>query len=139
MGTFSKSLDRQNELLSSSEEVHGPRKDRGTSEGLHTHFSPRKSPTDKSLRENQSNLSEDQKKIWPKGRRTTAQWKILKTPHQKLPDKGKQAPKSNQNVKQKARGKAKPKWNKPYPQNYRISKKENTAMKNVFYIARNLI
>ncbi|MBW0546451.1 hypothetical protein O181_086166 [Austropuccinia psidii MF-1] len=33
----------------SSEEVHGARKDRGTSEGLDTHVLPRTSPTDKSL------------------------------------------------------------------------------------------
>ncbi|MBW0580898.1 hypothetical protein O181_120613 [Austropuccinia psidii MF-1] len=34
VGASSKCLDRCNELLSSSEEVHGPRKDRRTSEGL---------------------------------------------------------------------------------------------------------
>ncbi|MBW0527688.1 hypothetical protein O181_067403 [Austropuccinia psidii MF-1] len=37
VGTSFKSLDRDNELLSSSEEVHGPKKDRGSSEGLDTH------------------------------------------------------------------------------------------------------
>ncbi|MBW0486116.1 hypothetical protein O181_025831 [Austropuccinia psidii MF-1] len=51
VGTSSNSLDRHNELISSSEEVHGPRKDRGSSEGLETHFLQRKSPTDKSLLE----------------------------------------------------------------------------------------
>ncbi|MBW0576440.1 hypothetical protein O181_116155 [Austropuccinia psidii MF-1] len=51
VGTSSKYLDRHNELLSSSEEVHGPRKDRGTSEGLDTHVLQRTSPTDKSLAE----------------------------------------------------------------------------------------
>ncbi|MBW0565476.1 hypothetical protein O181_105191 [Austropuccinia psidii MF-1] len=34
VGTSAKSLNRCNELLSSSEEVHGPRKDRGSFEGL---------------------------------------------------------------------------------------------------------
>ncbi|MBW0563714.1 hypothetical protein O181_103429 [Austropuccinia psidii MF-1] len=49
VGTSSKSLDRHHELISSSEEVHGARKDRGTSEGLDTHVLQRISPTDKSL------------------------------------------------------------------------------------------
>ncbi|MBW0472141.1 hypothetical protein O181_011856 [Austropuccinia psidii MF-1] len=48
VGTSDKSLDRNNELLSSSEEVHGPRKDRRTSEGWETHVLQGKSPTDKS-------------------------------------------------------------------------------------------
>ncbi|MBW0566369.1 hypothetical protein O181_106084 [Austropuccinia psidii MF-1] len=43
VGTSSKSLDRHNELISSSEEVHGPQKDRGPSEGLDTHVLPRTS------------------------------------------------------------------------------------------------
>ncbi|MBW0579781.1 hypothetical protein O181_119496 [Austropuccinia psidii MF-1] len=49
VGTSSKSLDRHNELLSSSEKVHGPIKDRRTSEGLDTHVLQGTSPTDKSL------------------------------------------------------------------------------------------
>ncbi|MBW0470073.1 hypothetical protein O181_009788 [Austropuccinia psidii MF-1] len=47
--TSSKSLDRHHELISSSEEAHGPRKDRGPSEGLDTHFLQRTSPKGKSL------------------------------------------------------------------------------------------
>ncbi|MBW0536777.1 hypothetical protein O181_076492 [Austropuccinia psidii MF-1] len=47
--TSPKSLDRHHELIYSSEEVHGARKDRGTSEGLDTHVFQRKGPTDKSL------------------------------------------------------------------------------------------
>ncbi|MBW0565444.1 hypothetical protein O181_105159, partial [Austropuccinia psidii MF-1] len=49
VGTSAKSLDRNNELISSIEEVHGARKDIGTSEGLETHVLQRISPTDKSL------------------------------------------------------------------------------------------
>ncbi|MBW0542403.1 hypothetical protein O181_082118 [Austropuccinia psidii MF-1] len=49
VGTSAKTLDRNNELISSSEEVHGPRKDIGHSEGLDIHACQRKSPTDKSL------------------------------------------------------------------------------------------
>ncbi|MBW0577909.1 hypothetical protein O181_117624 [Austropuccinia psidii MF-1] len=49
VGTFPKSLDRHHELISSNEEAHGARKDRGASEGLDTHVLQRTSPTDKSL------------------------------------------------------------------------------------------
>ncbi|MBW0569831.1 hypothetical protein O181_109546 [Austropuccinia psidii MF-1] len=49
VGTSHKSLDRHHELISSSEEAHGARKDRRTSEGLDTHVLQRTSPTDKSL------------------------------------------------------------------------------------------
>ncbi|MBW0563081.1 hypothetical protein O181_102796 [Austropuccinia psidii MF-1] len=49
VGTSPKSLDRYHELISSSEEVHGARKDRGTSQGLDTQVLQRTSPTDKSL------------------------------------------------------------------------------------------
>ncbi|MBW0500927.1 hypothetical protein O181_040642 [Austropuccinia psidii MF-1] len=49
VGTSAKSLDRHNELLSSSEDFHGPRKDRRTSEGLDTHVLQGTSPTDRSL------------------------------------------------------------------------------------------
>ncbi|MBW0523110.1 hypothetical protein O181_062825 [Austropuccinia psidii MF-1] len=52
VGTSAKALDRHNELLSSSEEVHGPRKDRRASEGLDTHVLQGTSPTDKILVEN---------------------------------------------------------------------------------------
>ncbi|MBW0580461.1 hypothetical protein O181_120176, partial [Austropuccinia psidii MF-1] len=45
----SPSSKRHHELISSSEEIHGARKDRGTSEGLDTHVLKRKSPTDKSF------------------------------------------------------------------------------------------
>ncbi|MBW0575154.1 hypothetical protein O181_114869 [Austropuccinia psidii MF-1] len=44
VGTSPKSLDRQHELISSSEEIHGARKYRGTSEGLDTHVLKRRSP-----------------------------------------------------------------------------------------------
>ncbi|MBW0538449.1 hypothetical protein O181_078164 [Austropuccinia psidii MF-1] len=49
VGASCKSLDMHNELLSSSEEAHGPRKNRGTSEGLDTPVLQGKSPTDKRL------------------------------------------------------------------------------------------
>ncbi|MBW0474608.1 hypothetical protein O181_014323 [Austropuccinia psidii MF-1] len=49
VGTFSKPLDREIELLYSSEEVHGPRKERGPSKWLETHVLQMKSPEDKIL------------------------------------------------------------------------------------------
>ncbi|MBW0566099.1 hypothetical protein O181_105814 [Austropuccinia psidii MF-1] len=58
---------------------------------------------------------------------------------QQVQKKGKKTPKSNQKGKQKAKAKAKPKWNKHYPQNYRIPKKEKTAMDNLFNMARTLM
>ncbi|MBW0490721.1 hypothetical protein O181_030436 [Austropuccinia psidii MF-1] len=62
-----------------------------------------------------------------------------RNPPQQVPEKGKQAPKSNQNSKQKAKGKEKSKWNTPYPQNYRIPKKEKKAMYILFNMARTLM
>ncbi|MBW0572486.1 hypothetical protein O181_112201 [Austropuccinia psidii MF-1] len=56
MGTSPKSLNRHHELISSSEEIHGGRKERGTSEGLDTHVLEETSPTDKSLVEKQRML-----------------------------------------------------------------------------------
>ncbi|MBW0542552.1 hypothetical protein O181_082267 [Austropuccinia psidii MF-1] len=47
--TSPKALDRHHKLISSSEEVHGTRKYRGTSEGLDTHVLQRTIPTDKIL------------------------------------------------------------------------------------------
>ncbi|MBW0476548.1 hypothetical protein O181_016263 [Austropuccinia psidii MF-1] len=49
VGTSPKSLDRHHELISSSEEALGARKDRGTSEGLDTHVLQRTCSTDKSF------------------------------------------------------------------------------------------
>ncbi|MBW0521841.1 hypothetical protein O181_061556 [Austropuccinia psidii MF-1] len=56
VGTSPKSLDRHHELISSSEEVHGSREDRGTPEELDTHVLQRTSPTDKSLVEKPKNV-----------------------------------------------------------------------------------
>ncbi|MBW0539911.1 hypothetical protein O181_079626 [Austropuccinia psidii MF-1] len=56
VGSSAKSLDRNNELISSSEEFHGPRKDRGPSEGLDIHFLQRTRPTDKCLVEKPKHL-----------------------------------------------------------------------------------
>ncbi|MBW0540628.1 hypothetical protein O181_080343 [Austropuccinia psidii MF-1] len=56
VGTSPTSLDRHHELISSSEEVHGPRKVRAASEGLENHVLQRTSPTDKILVEKPKHL-----------------------------------------------------------------------------------
>ncbi|MBW0563526.1 hypothetical protein O181_103241 [Austropuccinia psidii MF-1] len=88
-------------------------------------------------------LSEDQKKKLDQGKDNipveAPQASTSKNPPQQVPKKDKQTPKSNHKGKQKAKGKGKFKWNKPYRQNYRIPKKEKTAMDNVFKLARALM
>ncbi|MBW0532831.1 hypothetical protein O181_072546 [Austropuccinia psidii MF-1] len=66
VGTSAKSLDRCNELLSSSEDVHGPRKDRRTSEGLDTHFLQGKSGTDPSLVEKRKHVVRGLEEVGPR-------------------------------------------------------------------------
>ncbi|MBW0503059.1 hypothetical protein O181_042774 [Austropuccinia psidii MF-1] len=82
-------------------------------------------------------LSEDQKKTLAQGKDNTPveapQASTSKNPPQQVPNKDKKTPKSNQ------KGKAKCKWNKPSPQNHRITKKEKTAMEIVFNMARTLM
>ncbi|MBW0468072.1 hypothetical protein O181_007787 [Austropuccinia psidii MF-1] len=58
---------------------------------------------------------------------------------QEEPNKGKQAPKGNQKGKQNSKKKGMLKWNKPYPQSYRISKGKKTAIDSVFNMAGTLI
>ncbi|MBW0546233.1 hypothetical protein O181_085948, partial [Austropuccinia psidii MF-1] len=114
VGTSLKCLDRHNELLSSSEEVHGSRKDRRTSEGFDTKVLQRPRPTDKSLVEKPNILSEDQKKKLAQGKENSPleapQASTSKNPPQQVPSKPKQPPKTNQKGKQKAKGKANPNY-----------------------------
>ncbi|MBW0510644.1 hypothetical protein O181_050359 [Austropuccinia psidii MF-1] len=88
-------------------------------------------------------LSEDQKKKLAQGKYNSPvdspQASTRKNLPQQVPNKDNKTPKSNQKGKKKAKVKEKPKWNKPYPQNYRIPKKEKTAMDNVFNMARALM
>ncbi|MBW0531727.1 hypothetical protein O181_071442 [Austropuccinia psidii MF-1] len=141
--TSTKSLDTHQELISSSEEIHGAREDRGTSGGLETHVLPRTSPQIKAWLKTQSMLSKYQKKQLAHGKENSPvdapQASKRKNPPQQVPNTAKQDPKTNQKGKQKAKGKARPKWNKPYTHYYRIRKKEKTAMDNVFNMARTLM
>ncbi|MBW0564403.1 hypothetical protein O181_104118 [Austropuccinia psidii MF-1] len=88
-------------------------------------------------------LSEDQKKKLSQGKENSQleaqQASISKILPPQVPNKDKKTPKSNQKGKQKGKRKAESKWNKPYPQNYRILKKEKTAMDNVFIMVRTLM
>ncbi|MBW0580206.1 hypothetical protein O181_119921 [Austropuccinia psidii MF-1] len=136
VGTSPKSLDRHHELLSSSEEVHGARKDRRTSEGLDTNVLQRTSPTDKSLVEKPKHVIRgSEEEVSPRQGKQPSESSPSFQPQKSASTSAKQVPKTNQKGKQKA----KPKWNKPYPQNYRIPKKEKTAMDNVFNMARTLM
>ncbi|MBW0509682.1 hypothetical protein O181_049397 [Austropuccinia psidii MF-1] len=88
---------------------------------------------------NQSMVSENQKKKLAQGKENSrveaSQASTSEHPSQQVPKKPNKPPKTNQ----KGKKKAKPKWNKPYPQNYRIPKKEKTVMDNVFNMARTLM
>ncbi|MBW0560704.1 hypothetical protein O181_100419 [Austropuccinia psidii MF-1] len=107
VGTSCKSLDKHHELISSSEEVHGARKDRGTSEGLDTHVLQRTSPTDKILVEKLEHvIRRPEEKIGSrKGKQPSGSSpsSASKHPPQQVPNKPKQTPKTNH------KGKANPK------------------------------
>ncbi|MBW0574406.1 hypothetical protein O181_114121 [Austropuccinia psidii MF-1] len=67
VGTYLKSLDRRHELIYSSEEVHGARKDRGTSETLDTHVLQSTNPTDKILVERPEHVTRGpEEKVGPR-------------------------------------------------------------------------
>ncbi|MBW0507832.1 hypothetical protein O181_047547 [Austropuccinia psidii MF-1] len=91
--TSSKFLKRHNKLISSSEEVHGPRKDRRAYEGLNTHVLQGTSPTDKILVEKPENVVRGQEKKLAQGKDNSP----VEAPHastsknlpQKVPKKGK--------------------------------------------------
>ncbi|MBW0499188.1 hypothetical protein O181_038903 [Austropuccinia psidii MF-1] len=91
----------------------------------------------------QSILSKERKKKLAQGKDNspveTPQASTSRTFPQQVPNKDRKTPKSNQEGKQKAKGKAKSKWNNHYPQNYRIPKKEKTAMDNGFNMVRTLM
>ncbi|MBW0527077.1 hypothetical protein O181_066792 [Austropuccinia psidii MF-1] len=97
----------------------------------------------KAFLKHQSMLSDDQKKKLAQGKDNSPveapQASKSKNMPQKVSKKDKKTPKRNHRGKQKAKGKEKSKCNKPYPQNHRITKKEKTAMDNVFNMARTLM
>ncbi|MBW0499151.1 hypothetical protein O181_038866 [Austropuccinia psidii MF-1] len=66
VGASPKSLDRHHELISSIEEAHGARKDRGTSEGLDPQVLRRTSPKDKSLVEKPKTFIRGPEEVGPR-------------------------------------------------------------------------
>ncbi|MBW0590178.1 hypothetical protein O181_129893 [Austropuccinia psidii MF-1] len=97
----------------------------------------------KACLKNQSIFSEDQKKKLAQRKDNSPveapQDSTSKNMPQKVPKKDKKDPKRNQKGKKNEKGNQKSKWNRPYPQNYKIPKKEKTAMENVFNMARTLM
>ncbi|MBW0555435.1 hypothetical protein O181_095150 [Austropuccinia psidii MF-1] len=139
----SRDIPVHHELISSSEELHGARKDRGTFEWLDNHVSQRTSPTGKSLVEKPKHVTRASEEEsgprqgqHPSGSSPSIHQQASTSTSAK---QAKATPKTNHKGKQKEKGKAKTKWNKPYPQNYRIPKKQKTAMDNVFNMARTLM
>ncbi|MBW0527456.1 hypothetical protein O181_067171 [Austropuccinia psidii MF-1] len=107
-----KSLDRHNELICSSDEFNGPRKDRGSSEGLDTHVLQRTSRTDKSLVEKPKHVVRGpEEEVGPsKGQQPSGSSPSLQKQNwpQKVPKKRQASPKeqSEGQAKGKAKGKA---------------------------------
>ncbi|MBW0526250.1 hypothetical protein O181_065965 [Austropuccinia psidii MF-1] len=99
------SLDRYNELSSSSEEFHGPRKYRRTSEGLDTHVFQGTSPTDKSLVETPKHVVRGpEEEVGPrKGQHPSGSSPSL----QKQKSASKSAKQGQANPKEKSEGQAK--------------------------------
>ncbi|MBW0570104.1 hypothetical protein O181_109819 [Austropuccinia psidii MF-1] len=105
VGTSSKSLDMYNELSSSREEFHGPRKYRITSEGLDTHVFQGTSPTDKSLVETPKHVVRGpQEQVGPrKGQQPSGS----SSPLQKQKSASKSAKQQKANAKEQSEGQAK--------------------------------
>ncbi|MBW0467419.1 hypothetical protein O181_007134 [Austropuccinia psidii MF-1] len=127
MGNSSKTPDRDNELIPSSEEALGPRKERGPSERLDSNVCQRASPKGKSLVEETKNVIRgSEEAVGPKERhhsfRSSSRLHKFQT-------------KTNQKGKQKEMSK----WDKMYPQNYTIPRREKAAMDNVFNMTRTLM
>ncbi|MBW0568449.1 hypothetical protein O181_108164 [Austropuccinia psidii MF-1] len=94
-----------NELLSSSEEVHGARKDRRTSEGLDTNVSKRTSPTKKSFVQKPSYVIRgSEEEVGPRqGKQPSGSLPSIHQQESALTS-AKQAPKTNQKGKKKEKG-----------------------------------
>ncbi|MBW0534914.1 hypothetical protein O181_074629 [Austropuccinia psidii MF-1] len=114
VGTSSKSLDRHNKLISSSEEVHGPRKYRGFFEGFDTHVLQRTTPKDKTLVENPKHVFKgSEEEFGPRrgGQPSGSSPSLLKqNPASKSANQGKATPKEQSEGKAegKRKGKALP-------------------------------
>ncbi|MBW0583453.1 hypothetical protein O181_123168 [Austropuccinia psidii MF-1] len=105
VGTSPKSLDRHHELITSSEEVHGARKDRGTSEGLEIHVLQRKIPTDKILVEKSKHVIRGpEEEVCPRERKQPSGSSQSLQKHRSASTSAKQA---QENPKEQPEGQAK--------------------------------
>ncbi|MBW0516143.1 hypothetical protein O181_055858 [Austropuccinia psidii MF-1] len=141
--TSAKSLDRHNEFISSSEEFHAPRKDRGPSEGLETHVLQRTSPTDEILSKKPKNFPRGPKKeVGPKKeQQPCGSYSSLhkQGSASKSAKKGQQSPKEKSEGQEKGKGKGKIQVEQALPTELHNSKEKKTAMDNVFNMARTLM
>ncbi|MBW0516340.1 hypothetical protein O181_056055 [Austropuccinia psidii MF-1] len=103
--------NRHNELLSSSKKFHGPRKDRGTSEGLETHVLQGTSLTDKSLVEKPKHVVRGpEEEVGPrKGQQPSGSSPSLhkQKTTSKIAKQGQASPKEQSEGKAKGKGKGK--------------------------------
>ncbi|MBW0566905.1 hypothetical protein O181_106620 [Austropuccinia psidii MF-1] len=128
------SLDRHNELISSIEDVHGPRKDRRTSEVLDTHVLQGTSLTDKSLVEKQSTLSEDQKKKLAQGKDNSP----VEAPQASISAKhGQENPKEKSEGKAKGKGKGKTQVEQALPTELQNSQEREDSHGQCFQYGKN--
>ncbi|MBW0569408.1 hypothetical protein O181_109123 [Austropuccinia psidii MF-1] len=119
VGTSAKSLDRHNKLMSLSEEIHGSKKDRGSSEGLDTHFLQRTSPTHKILVEKPKHVVRvPEEEFGPrKGQQPSGSSPSLhkQKSASKSAKQGKENPKKQSEGKAKGKGKVKAQVEQPLP------------------------
>ncbi|MBW0574368.1 hypothetical protein O181_114083 [Austropuccinia psidii MF-1] len=93
---------------------------------------------------NQSILSTDQKKEPEMASALETESPVASTSSKTAPEVSKDKPKGPQKKQSgpknhQGKGKSKANWHRPYPQGYRITKSEPSAMDNVFNMARTLM
>ncbi|MBW0589886.1 hypothetical protein O181_129601 [Austropuccinia psidii MF-1] len=119
VGTSAESLDRKDELISPSEDVHGPRKDRGSSEGLDTHVLQRTSQTAKSLVEKPKHVVRGQEEeVGPRKNQQpsgSSQSLHKQKSSSKSAKKGHKNPKEQSEGQEKGKGKSKAQMEKALP------------------------
>ncbi|MBW0516550.1 hypothetical protein O181_056265 [Austropuccinia psidii MF-1] len=130
-------VDRENELLPSSKEALGPRKDTRPSERLDTHFLKEKGPKDEGFVGIPYHFFRgSEERVFTK----QEQQPCGSSPSVHRQESTSISPKTgNKSPNRNQKGKGKSHEKRPYPQSHRISKKENTAMHNVFNMARALM
>ncbi|MBW0488988.1 hypothetical protein O181_028703 [Austropuccinia psidii MF-1] len=138
-----KYVDRHHELISSGEEVHGARKDIGTSEGLETHVFQRKSQTDKILVEKPMHIirGPEEEAVPREGKQPIGSSPSLhKEKSASISAKQAQAnPKDQTEGQAKGKGKGKAQVEQALPTELQDSQERKTGMDNVLNMARTLM